>query len=164
MLSDLLVTIKTETLIALDARHRPVPDRARVYWGQRPPVWPCPDAGELVVYCPRGFDTRSQWGKAEWEQGGPGRRCEEVFVRVVRCYPQISADGSPASDASVEAAAVGLFADLDAIWYGLMAKSCTVGGFAHAANEGVAVVDWKPLPPAGGRAAVEVRLIVQALP
>lgn len=162
MLSDLMLEIKAESLTALDAQHRPAPDRTRLYWGQRPPVWPCPDAGELVLYSPRGFDTTDRWGSPGWAQGGAGRRCDAVTVRLVRCHPQVDASGSPPTDLSVETAALGLHADLRALWYGLITKACS--GFTHAANEGVVVADWTPMPPQGGRAAVEIHLIVQAVP
>lgn len=148
---------------ALIACERPV-DRAYRYQGPSPRIWPCPDEGELVVFWTHGFVSPGRPGSPGIpEMGNYAQRFVDIWVRLVRCYPGVNADGRPAAWSDSDAATALLDDDLDCLWLALQTLVCsqalTTSGCGNAA-----LVEARPIAARGKTAGFEIRLIAAPIP
>jgi len=152
-LEDDLLTLAVDALTTCD---RPVPLDVDVYrYHGEPTHWKCCDTGTLYTYWKRAFPDRT--GIPTGVNSPPGPQRLDVYLRIIRCWPEMHSDGS--MPAGIDAASEGLALDLDCLWSALYSAVCTNAlGENLAGCDALQLVDATPRRPLGGCAGIEFRL------
>lgn len=142
---------------ALTTCGRPVPLEPDVYrYHGIPTHWHCCDTGVLYTYWKRAYPDRT--GIPPAVNNPPGRRKVDLYLRLIRCWPEMHSDGTMPD--GIDAASEGLALDLDCLYSALETAICTNALDAGLSGcDQLQLVDITPRNPAGGCAGIEAHLI-----
>lgn len=149
--------ILTLAVGALTTCGRQVPTDAEVYrYHGEPTHWKCCDSGTLYTYWKRAFPDRT--GLPLGVNSPPGRQEIDLYLRLIRCWPEMGAGG--VMPVGIDAVSEGLALDLDCLWSALYQAVCTGSLSANLAGcDALQLVDAIPRRPLGGCAGIEFHLI-----